>query len=104
MYPQLLTALGAVVEITEGGGHSGNFLIAFLLWSQLAEILLQIMGAVVVRFGREVCVVLQKFVANKTIIRKLREKDDYGSGYLMTNLVSVGRHDLWIKVSHNLWL
>lgn len=104
MYPQLLTALGAVVEITEGGGHSGNFLIAFLLWSQLAEILLQIMGAVVVRFGREVCVVLQKFVANKTIIRKLREKDDYGSGYLMTNLVSVGRHDLWIKVSRNLWL
>lgn len=102
MYPQLLTALGAVVEITEGCSHSGNFLIAFLLWSQLAEILLQIMGAVVVRFGKEVCVVLQKFEANKMIIRKLREKDDYRSDYLMTYLVNVGRHDLWIKVSGNL--
>lgn len=70
-------ALGAVMEITEGCSHSGNFLIAFLLWSQLAEILLQIMGAVVVRFGEEVCVVLQNFAANKTVIRKLREKDDY---------------------------
>lgn len=101
MYPQLLAALGAVVEITRSS-HSGNFLIASLLGSQLAEILLQIMGAVVVRFGEEVCVVLQKFAANKMIIRKLREKDDYRSDYLMTNLVNVGRHDLWIKVSGNL--
>lgn len=60
------------------------------------------MGAVVVRFGKEVCVVLQKFEANKMIIRKLREKDDYRSDYLMTYLVNVGRHDLWIKVSGNL--
>lgn len=78
IYPQLLTALRAAVAITEGWTHSGNFLIAFLLWSQLAEILLQIMG-VVVRFGKEVCVVLQKFAANKMIIGKLREKDDYRS-------------------------
>lgn len=62
------------------------------------------MGAVVVRFGKEVCVVLQKFAANKMIIGKLREKDDYRSDYLMINLASVGRCDLWIKVSGNLWL
>lgn len=100
IYPQLLS----VVDITEGWSHGGNFLIAFLLWSQFAEILLQIMGAVVVRFGKEVCVVLQKFAANKMIIGKLREKDDYRSDYLMINLASVGRCDLWIKVSGNLWL
>lgn len=62
------------------------------------------MGAVVVRFGEEVCVVLQTFAANKMIIRKLREKDDYRSDYLMTNLVNAGRHDFWITVCGNLWL
>lgn len=70
IYPQLLTALGAVVEFTEGWSHCGHFSIAFLLWSQFAEILLQIMGAVVVRFGKEAFVVLQKFAANKMIIGK----------------------------------
>lgn len=49
------------------------------------------MGAVLVRFGKEVCAVLQEFAANKMIIRKPREKDDYGSHYVMTNLVNVVR-------------
>jgi len=49
------------------------------------------MGTVVVRFGKEVCMVLQELAANKMIIRKPREKDDYSSDYLMTNLVNVVR-------------
>lgn len=49
------------------------------------------MGAVVVRFGKEVCVVLQEFAANKMIIRKPRKKNDYRSDCLMTNLVNVVR-------------
>ena len=80
-----------LLAIAEGCSHSGNFLIAVLLWSQLAKILLHLMGAVVVRFGKEVCVVLQEFAANKMIIRKPREKDDYGSDYLTTDLVNVVR-------------
>jgi len=49
------------------------------------------MGAVVGRFGKEACVVLQDLKANKMIIRKPREKDDYRSDCLMTNLITVGR-------------
>ena len=80
-----------LLAITEGCSHSSNFLIAILLWSQLAKILLHLMGTVVVRFGKEVCMVLQELAANKMIIRKPREKDDYSSDYLMTNLVNVVR-------------
>lgn len=35
--------------------------------------------------------VLQELRGNKMIIRKPREKDDYRSDGLMTNLVNVGR-------------
>lgn len=80
-----------LLAIAEGCSRSGNFLIAILLWSQLAKKLLHLMGAVLVRFGKEVCAVLQEFAANKMIIRKPREKDDYGSHYVMTNLVNVVR-------------
>lgn len=45
----------------------------------------------VVRFGKEVSVILQELEANKMMIRKPSEKDNYGSDYLMTNLVNVIR-------------
>lgn len=80
-----------LLAITEGCSHRGNFLIAILLRSQLAKILPHLLGAVVVRFGKEVCVVLQELAANKMLTRKPREKDDYGSDCVMTNLVNVVR-------------